>query len=112
MFVSAKAKCRMKSAAQSMPTTDAQVFFADCLNAAGGLPKFRIRLALLTPLVQPGRIQVRLPCARVRSLGGRKRDGGGWTVGIRPHRLGLSFNLYRLKHRYFSLRMSTEPNNF
>jgi len=26
--------------------------------------------------------------------------------------LGLSFNLYRLKHRYFSLRMSTEPNDF
>ena len=26
--------------------------------------------------------------------------------------LGLSFNLYRLKHRYLSLRMSTEPSHF
>jgi len=26
--------------------------------------------------------------------------------------LGLSFNLYRLKHRYLFLRMSTEPNRF
>ncbi len=26
--------------------------------------------------------------------------------------LGLSFNLYRLKHRYLFLRMSTEPNDF
>jgi hypothetical protein len=26
--------------------------------------------------------------------------------------LGLSFNLYRLKHRCLSLRMSTEPDNF
>jgi len=26
--------------------------------------------------------------------------------------LGLSFNLYRLKHRYLFLRMSTEPDNF
>jgi hypothetical protein len=26
--------------------------------------------------------------------------------------LGLSFNLYRLKHCYLSLRMSTEPNDF
>jgi len=26
--------------------------------------------------------------------------------------LGLSFNLYRLRHRYLSLRMSTEPNCF
>lgn len=26
--------------------------------------------------------------------------------------LGLSFNLYRLKHRYLFLRMSTEPNSF
>jgi len=25
--------------------------------------------------------------------------------------LGLSFNLYRLKHRHPFLRMSTEPNN-
>jgi hypothetical protein len=27
-------------------------------------------------------------------------------------RLGLTFNLYRLRHRYVSLRMSTEPNGF
>ncbi|MBZ5541827.1 MAG: transposase [Acidobacteriia bacterium] len=27
-------------------------------------------------------------------------------------RLGLSFNLYRLRHRYPFLRMSTEPDNF
>jgi hypothetical protein len=26
--------------------------------------------------------------------------------------LGLSFNLYRLKHCYLSLRMSTKPNGF
>jgi hypothetical protein len=26
--------------------------------------------------------------------------------------LGLSFNLYRLKHSYFSMRISTEPNDF
>lgn len=26
--------------------------------------------------------------------------------------LGLSFNLYRLKHRYLFVRMSTEPNSF
>jgi hypothetical protein len=26
--------------------------------------------------------------------------------------LGLSFNLYRLRHRYLFLRMSTEPDNF
>jgi hypothetical protein len=26
--------------------------------------------------------------------------------------LGLSFNLYRLKHRYLFVRMSTEPNRF
>jgi hypothetical protein len=26
--------------------------------------------------------------------------------------LGLSFNLYRLKHRYQFLRKSTEPNSF
>jgi hypothetical protein len=26
--------------------------------------------------------------------------------------LGLSFNLYRLRHRYIILRMSTEPNSF
>jgi hypothetical protein len=26
--------------------------------------------------------------------------------------LGLSFNLYRLRHRYIFLRMSTEPNSF
>jgi len=26
--------------------------------------------------------------------------------------LGLSFNLYRLRHHYLFLRMSTEPNNF
>jgi hypothetical protein len=26
--------------------------------------------------------------------------------------LGLSFNLYRLKHRHCPLRMSTEPNSF
>ena len=26
--------------------------------------------------------------------------------------LGLSFNLYRLRHRYLFLRMSTEPNSF
>ena len=26
--------------------------------------------------------------------------------------LGLSFNLYRLRHRYLFLRMSTEPNTF
>jgi len=26
--------------------------------------------------------------------------------------LGLSFNLYRLKHRRLSLRMSTEPDAF
>jgi hypothetical protein len=26
--------------------------------------------------------------------------------------LGLTFNLYRLKHRYLFLRMSTEPNDF
>ena len=26
--------------------------------------------------------------------------------------LGLSFNLYRLRHRYLSMRMSTEPNSF
>jgi hypothetical protein len=26
--------------------------------------------------------------------------------------LGLSFNLYRLRHRYIFLRMSTEPSYF
>jgi hypothetical protein len=26
--------------------------------------------------------------------------------------LGLSFNLYRLRHRHLFLRMSTEPDNF
>jgi hypothetical protein len=26
--------------------------------------------------------------------------------------LGLSFNLYRLRHRYLFSRMSTEPDNF
>lgn len=48
----------------------------------------RSQLALLTSLLRPRKIRVRQPLARVRLLGGSKRDGGGWTAGISPHRPG------------------------
>jgi hypothetical protein len=47
-----------------------------------------------------------------RKLSGRA-PGRSLRVQMRQALLlGLSFNLYRLKHRYLFLRMSTEPNGF
>ena len=46
------------------------------------LGAYKFPLALLTSLFRPWRIQVLQPFTRVRLLGGCKRDGGGWPLGI------------------------------